>query len=148
MSIDVSVETTIERPIGEVVAYVIDPANEPAWIQGIVESTPITPDPVGVGSKARRVAKFMGRRIEYTPEVTEFEPGRRLLMQTNVPFPMTIEYSFADQDGRTVVRQRLRGGPSGIMALADPLMAMMVKRNVGGDMRRLRDLLNSRARRA
>lgn len=137
MSIDVTVEQVIARPRAEVAAYTIDPAHEPEWIRGIVASTPITPGPLEKGSRVRRVAKFMGRRIEYTPEVLELDPGQRLLMQTDKPFPMTIEYEFADRDGGAVFRQRLTGGPSGIAGLFSPLMAIIVRRNIRGDMARL-----------
>ena len=141
MSIDITVETRIAKPLGEVAAYVIDPANEPKWIKGIRESVPLMPGPIGKGSRVRRVAHFMGRRIEYTPEVLEFEAGRRLLMRTTSPFPMTIEYSFTEERGEAVFRQRLQGGPKGIAAWFSPLMAAMVRRNVGADMARLRALL-------
>ena len=143
MSIDITVETTIKLPRATVVAYVTDPANEPAWIEGIVESTPVTPGPIGTGSRVSRVAKFMGRRIEYTPEVIALEPDKRLLMKTDKPFPMTIEYQFTDADGGTLFRQRLQGGPGGVMGLFSPLMASMVRRNVRADMQRLRKMLET-----
>jgi Polyketide cyclase / dehydrase and lipid transport len=141
MPIDISIEAQIRRPVAEVAAFVIDPANEPTWIGGIEESAPLSADPIRPGSRVRRVAKFMGRRIEYTPEVMEYEPCRRLLMETRVPFPMTIEYVFGERAGGTSFTQRLRGGPTGIMGLLSPIVASMVRRNVRGDMERLRVLL-------
>ena len=144
MSIDVTVETTIGRPLEEVASYVIDPTNEPEWIRGIVESTLETPGPIGAGSRVRRVATFMGRRIKYTPEVAELEPRSHLLMRTDKPFPMTIEYRFSESSSSTRFQQRLQGGPGGVMGLLDPVMAMMVRRNVRGDMRRLKTILEAR----
>jgi hypothetical protein len=143
MSIDLTVEVLIARPLEEVAAYVIDPSNEPRWISGIVESTPEASGPIGVGSRVRRVAKFMGRHMEYTPEVLELQAQSHLLMRTDKPFPMTIEYRFAAQDGSTAFSQRLRGGPGGVLGLLDPVMAMMVRRNVRGDMHRLKTILEA-----
>jgi hypothetical protein len=145
MSIDLTVEVIIARPLEEVAAYVIDPSNEPEWISGIVESTPEMPGPIGVGSHVRRVAKFMGRRIEYAPAVLELEPHSHLLMRTDKPFPMTIDYRFSSSGGTTRFEQWLQGGPGGVMGLLDPLMAAMVRRNVRGDMQRLKAILESRA---
>ena len=145
MAIDVTVEQQIRRPRHEVAAYAVDPANEPAWIAGISESQLLTPGPIAKGSRARRLAKFAGRRIEYTPEVLEYDEGSRLLMQTDKPFPMTIEYRFADRDGGTLFSQRLQGGPGGVAGIFSPLMAMMVKSTIRRDMQRLRRLLESRA---
>ena len=141
MSIDITVETTIRLPRALVSKYVMDPTNEPKWIKGIVESTPLAPGPIGKGSRVRRLAKFMGRQIDYTPEVIDLDPETRLVMKADKPFPMTIEYEFSERDGSTVFRQRLQGGPEGIMGLFSPLMATMVRRNVRSDMERLRATL-------
>ncbi|MEX0750812.1 MAG: SRPBCC family protein [Dehalococcoidia bacterium] len=143
MSIDVSAETIIDRPRAEVAAYVVDPANEPSWIGGIVESQQITPGPIARGSRVRRVAKFLGRRIEYAPEVTEFVLDERLSMRTDKPFPMIIEYAFSEEVGGTRVRTRLRGGGSGFFRIAGPLLARAVRRNIEADLRRLRALLEA-----
>lgn len=145
MSIDVTVETAIGRSRAEVAAYVVDPANEPAWIKGIVTSTPLAEGPIGVGSRVRRLARFMGRQVDYTPEVIEFEPDTRLVMKTDKPFPMTIRYHFLDSESGTIFRQRLLGGPGGVMGLLSPLMAAMVRRSIKGDMERLRGLLERQA---
>jgi len=140
VSIDVSAETVIKRPRSEVAAFVLEPANEPKWIGGIVESERVTPGPVVVGSRVRRVAKFLFRRIEYAPEVTEFTPNERLSMRTDKPFAMVIDYEFTDEGPHTRVRTRLRGGPARL-GLAEPLLALNVRRSIGGDLRRLRALL-------
>lgn len=144
MGIDITVETAIRLPRATVAAFVTDPANEPAWIKGIVESTPVTPGPIRTGSRVRRLAKFMGRQIDYAPEVIELDPDRRLVMKTDKPFPMTIEYEFSDHDAGTVFRQTLQGGPGGVMGFFSPLMASMVRRNVRSDMERLRAMLEDR----
>lgn len=135
MSIDIAVEVQISCPRDEVSAYVVDPTNEPEWINGTKESVPVTPGPTVVVSQARRVAGFMGRRIEYTPEVTEFTPQRHVQMRTDTPFPMTIDYDFVDVASGTRFTQRLRGGPGGLAGLFSPLMALMVRRNIGSDMK-------------
>lgn len=141
MSIDVTATTRIRRPLCEVFAYVTNPANEPEWISGISESVPETPGSIAKGSKVRRVANFMGGHIEYTPEVVEFEPDHRLRMVTDKPFPMTIDYAFSERDGATVFEQRLRGGPAGFGGVLSPLMALMVRRRISSDMRRLAAIL-------
>ena len=144
MSIDLTVGVTIERTLEDVADYVTAPANEPKWIGGIVQSAPVTPGPIAVGSRVQRVAKFMGRRIEYAPVVVELEPRSHLLMRTDKPFRMTIEYRFSVSGGSTRFQQRLQGGPGGVMGLAGPLMAMIVRRSVRGDMQRLKAILEAR----
>ena len=141
MSIDVSAETVIERPRSEVAAYVMNPDNDPVWIGGIVEAKTLTEPPFGMGTKVERTAKFLGRRMVYTPEVVEYEPDALLVMKAASPFPMTVRYEFADAGGATEVRIRVQGGGGGFYRLAEPVLARSVKRNITKDLERLRDRL-------
>ena len=145
---DVTVETVIERPRVEVAAYAMDLANDPAWIGGIIEAHPLTAGPIGVGSRVARVARFMGKRIDYVLEVIEHEPTGRLLMASvQAPFPMGVTYQFLDAvGGGTVVRIRIEGEPGGFMRLGGKLTSFMVKRNVRGDLKRLKALLEEEPR--
>jgi hypothetical protein len=144
MAIDITVRTGIALPVHEVAEYVLDPANEPKWISGISTSEPLMPGPVAVGSHVKRRAKFAGRKIEYMTEVVALDEDARVLMKTDKPFPMTIEYQFADAEGGTVFTQRLQGGPGGVVGVLSPLMAIMVKNMVKRDMQRLKRILEGR----
>lgn len=141
MAIDVEVSVTIAKPRADVAAYVVEPANEPAWISGIKQSQTEGGGPLAVGTRVKRRASMMGRGIDYTTVINEYEPGRRVQMTTEKPFPMIIDYAFDDAGGGTVFRQRLRGGPKGVMGLLSPLLARMVRGNVTKDMERLRAAL-------
>jgi hypothetical protein len=68
MTTDITAETVVARPRREVAAYVVDWRNDPEWIGGITEARLLTGEPFGVGSRVARVAKFLGRRIEYVNE--------------------------------------------------------------------------------
>lgn len=47
------------------------------------------PHPVAVGSQVAFVAKFLGRRLSYTYEVTQLTPEKEFVMSTSEgPFPM------------------------------------------------------------
>jgi uncharacterized membrane protein len=144
MSIDVTAEVAIRRPLEEVAVYMIDPAHDPTWIGGVREVRMETPPPLAVGSRVVRVAYFLTRRVEYVNEVTELDPRRVLDMRSvKAPFPMRVTYSFASADGTTVVRNRVRGAPGGFFALFGPLLGPMVKRSVRKDLERLRDVLEA-----
>jgi uncharacterized membrane protein len=144
MSIDIIAEVAIGRPVAEVAAYTIDPANDPTWIGGVREVRMETPPPLRVGSRVARVARFLGRRVEYVNEVTELDAERVLDMRSvKAPFPMRVTYSFEAANGGagTIVRNRVRGAPGGFFALFGPLLAPLVKRSVQKDLERLRDRL-------
>ena len=145
MRIDVTAEVQVRRPRAEVAAYMVDPANDPAWIGGVREVRIETPPPLRAGSRVARVASFLGRRVEYVNEVTELDPERVLDMRSvRAPFPMRITYSFEDADATgaaTVVRNRVQGDPGGFFALFGPLLAPLVRRSVQKDLERLRDVV-------
>lgn len=144
MAIDVSAEAIIAAPRDRVATYAMDPANDPVWISGISEAEMLTEPPLQKGSRVRRVAGFLGKRIDYVLEVAELEPGSRLLMRSvKSPFPMVVTYSFEDAPGGTRAAIRVEGEGSGWYRVADPLMARAVKRSLTKDLRTLKSIMES-----
>ena len=90
---------------------------------------------------------FLGRRLSYTYEIRELEPGERLVMSTaQGPFPMETIYTWEDAGaGATRMTLRNRGEPSGFAKLAAPVMARAMRRAMNGDLRRLSGILQRRA---
>lgn len=141
-AVDVTASTIVAAPREDVAAYVTDHRNDPVWIGGITESQLEGDPPVAVGSRVRRVASFLGKRIEYVNEVVRLDPGSVLEMRSvKSPFPMVVTYSFEDADGGTRTSVRVQGDPSALYRLAGPLLARQVKRSVQGDVERLREIL-------
>ena len=141
MGIDIRTEIVILRPREAVASYAMDYANDPVWIDGILEANLVTDPPFGKGSQVQRVATFMGRRMEYTPEVVEHVPGKLLVMRTDSPFDMTISYEFEDVDGGTLASVRIQGEGTGFYKLAGPLLSKTVQGRVAKDLSRLKELL-------
>ncbi|MBV9166586.1 MAG: SRPBCC family protein [Solirubrobacterales bacterium] len=143
MAVDVVSEIEIGRPRDEVCAFAADPMNATAWYKNIREVEWETAPPVVVGSRIRFQAQLLGRTLDYTYQVQEFEPGRRLVMSTaQGPFPMETTYTWEDAaDGATRMTLRNRGEPSGFAAVAAPIMARAMRRANEADLRRLRELL-------
>lgn len=141
----VEVETTIERPRDDVAAYVMDPANDRSWIGALTEVNVLTDGPIGTGTRVERVARFLGKRIEYVNEIVEYAPPERLRMKSvQAPFPMTVDYDLAEADGGTLVRIRTGGDASGFYRLAGPLLDRAVRKGVARDLARLKAILEHR----
>ena len=143
MSVDVVTETEIARPRAEVAAFAADPDNAVRWYENIESVEWRTPRPLAVGSKLAFAARFLGRRLEYTYEVREHEPGERFVMATaEGPFPMETTYEWRDAlDGGTLMTLRNRGEPSGFANVAAPLMARAMRRANRKDLDALKALL-------
>jgi uncharacterized protein YndB with AHSA1/START domain len=143
MAIDVIATTLIDAPRPRVARFVMDHRNDTAWIGGIRESELQGNEPFGVGSLVRRVAMFLGRRIEYVNRVEKVEPDARLVMRSvKSPFPMAVTYAFEDDtDGGTRTSVRVQGKPGSLYWMAEPLLARQVRRSVTKDLRTLKGLL-------
>ena len=145
MSVDVLTETVIARPSVEVAAFAGDPANAPRWYVNIVRAEWETPPPLAVGSRIAFVARFLGRTMAYTYEVSELVPGERLVMRTTEgPFPMETAYTWEPAaGGGTRMTLRNRGTPSGFSRLVAPFIPGAMRRATTKDLARLKQLMES-----
>jgi uncharacterized membrane protein len=143
MGIDVTAETTIAAPRHEVATYAMDHRNDPVWIGAVSESELLGEPPIVEGSRVRRAASFLGKRIEYVNEVERLELGSLMVMRSvRGPFPMRVTYGFEDDGGGgTRTRVRVEGDAKPAYRLAEPLMARAVKRAIWADVRRLKSEL-------
>jgi len=107
----------------------------------------LTERPLAVGSQVAFAAEFLGRRVVYTYEIRELEPGRRLVMSTaEGPFPMETTYTWeAAPNGGTRMTLRNRGEPSGFAKIATPMMARSMRRTNRKDLRRLKAVMEARS---
>ncbi len=146
MTVDVQVETVIDRAPDEVAQFAGDPSNAPAWYANIRSIEWRTDPPVAVGSRMDFVAQFLGRSLAYTYEVVELESARRLVMRTaDGPFPMETTYTWEPTaDGGTRMTLRNRGNPSGFSRMAAPVMERAMRRATTKDLARLKALLEAR----
>jgi uncharacterized protein YndB with AHSA1/START domain len=145
MAVDVQVETVIDRSPEDVALFASDPTNAPMWYANIRSIDWQTPGPVAVGSRMDFVAQFMGRRLAYTYEVVELEPGRRLVMRTaDGPFPMETTYTWEPVGaGKTRMMLRNRGDPSGFSRIAAPVLERAMRRATTKDLARLKAIVES-----
>lgn len=143
VAVDVRTETTIQRPVDDVAAYASDPSNAPEWYANIESVTWRTEPPLRVGSQLDFVARFLGRRLAYTYEITELVPGERLVMRTaQGPFPMETTYTWEPAgEGSTRMSLRNRGEPAGFSKAVAPFMAGAVRRANRKDLAALKSLL-------
>jgi uncharacterized membrane protein len=146
MTVDVVTDTTIDRPVEVVSAYAGDPGHAPEWYANIESVEWQTPPPATVGSRIAFVARFLGRRLEYTYELVDCVPGERLVMRTaEGPFPMETTYTWEPAgDGATRMTLRNRGEPAGFSKVAAPFMATAMRRANRKDLARLRRVLEQR----
>jgi hypothetical protein len=146
MPVDVLTEIEISKSRVEVADFASDPGNAPIWYENIESVEWKTPRPLAVGTRVAFVARFLGRRLAYTYEITAFVPGERLAMATTEgPFPMETSYTWADVPaGGTRMSLRNRGEPTGFSRVSAPIMAAAMRRANRNDLAHLKRILESR----
>ena len=146
MTVDVSTDVIIDRPVGVVALYAADPKNAPEWYANI-DSVQWKSEPsLSVGARVAFVARFLGRRLEYTYEFVDYVPGERLVMRTTEgPFPMETTYVWIPAtENSTHMELRNRGEPAGFSKVAAPFMGSAMGLANRKDLTSLKKILESR----
>ncbi len=143
ISVESSIE--IERPAGEVFAFVADQTNAPQWQDGLAEVRRVTTGPIGVGTEHAFVRRFAGRRIESRNRFTRFEPGR--FVEFEIPegwLTGTASYRV-DQvaSGGCRLTSRMDFRIRGPLKLVSPLLARLLAHDSRVGDTRLKALLES-----
>jgi uncharacterized membrane protein len=141
--VDVVTAIAINRPIEVVADFAADPSNAPKWYVNIESVNWKTQPPVAVGSQMEFVARFLGRRLQYTYEVVEYVPNARFVRTAEGPFPMETTYTFTADSASTTMTLRNRGEPAGFFRLVAPFMSGAMRRANTKDLQRLKSLLES-----
>ena len=138
---DVTAERVIPLPPEQVAEYAMDWRHDHEWTQGIRRAA-LTAEGdgggFGLGAEVTRTAYFLGKRIDYVLKVVGYSPPRLLDMKSVAgPMPMHVTYAFEPDPGGTRASIRVRGDASVYYRVAGPIMARMVRRNLGKDLRDL-----------
>jgi uncharacterized protein YndB with AHSA1/START domain len=134
----------INRPVDKVFAYMADVRNWPQWYSGMLEGEQTSKGPVGVGTTSQGVSQFLGRRMDWTAEVTKYEPNRKFELKITSG-PMSIEQSltFEPVEGGTRFTLVGEGETGGFFRLAEPVVNRMQRRQMEGDLANLKDILEA-----
>lgn len=133
----VEVRVWIDRAPEDVFAYVADLDRWPEWRTDVVGGELLTEGPMRVGSRARGIAKILGRQVAIEVEVTALEPGRALgYRPVEGPLRTNNLYRFESQDGGTLVVLTDDLGLNGVFRVLLPVMPAFVRsvyrRNLAG----------------
>jgi Polyketide cyclase / dehydrase and lipid transport len=141
----VEVQVWIDRPVEDVYAYVADLDRWPEWRTDVVGGELLTEGPMRVGSRARGIAKILGRPVAIDVEVTALEPGRALgYRPIEGPLRTNNLYTFESQAGGTLVVLTDDLGLNGIFRVFLPVMPAFVRSVYRKNLAGLRATLEAR----
>lgn len=104
-------------------AYVADFSTTAEWDPGVASAARVSGDG-GVGTEYDVVARFRGREVPFRYRVTEYEPGRRVVLVGEGKSASSIDtISFAPAaNGGTRIDYEAEFRLAGLLALAEPLL--------------------------
>jgi hypothetical protein len=121
--------------------------NLPAWAKGVDSSRHVSGGEPRQGSRFDVTGKMGPQRMTVTYELFEFEPNRRFRARGDLgPFRFEEEFTFAGEGGSTRVTQAADMQPKGAAGLIAPLAGAILSRQMRGDNRRVKQVLESRSR--
>jgi uncharacterized protein YndB with AHSA1/START domain len=142
----IETSVVINRPIEEVFSYATNPENDKLWQSGVVESGLVGEGPLGVGAQTREVRKFLGRRLESTAEVTEYEPNVKVAFKsTSGPVQYEAWYTFESVETGTKLTIVGEGDTGGLFKLAEGLVMRQFEKEMQGALVALKDILEAQA---
>lgn len=135
-------EVRVERPRGDVFAYLTDPDRIPEWQASAVDVTREAGEGVGEGTRWRETRVFMGKRLEQTVETTRYEPVEEFAIEVvNGPIPLRVRHRLAEDGGVTLISVTAEAEPGGMFRFGARLIVPVVERQFDEDFARLREIL-------
>lgn len=139
--IKVQTSTVINRPIDEVFAYMTKQENVPEWNALVLEAK--AEGPMRRGTKVHLVAKFLGRKIESTAEVTEYETNKKFATTATAPFPLTVTNVFEAVGGGTRVTGIGEADVGGFFKLGEPIVGRIAQKQFQAQLETLKEILEA-----
>ncbi len=128
----------IDKPIGEVFAYVLDGTTAPTWRPGVLDIRLASGVSGQVGTRYEQGMKGPTGRIAADYELTEVVPNRLIAFKVTAgPARPEGRYEFALVGSATKVTFSLNWEPKGIK---EKLMSPMVARTMPGEVATLDNL--------
>ena len=138
----------INLPAEDIFAYVSDFGNLTDWSGSTIAVRKISPSEMQVGATVRSTHRFLGRWMDITFEIVEYEPGRCLTIKSiSGVAPCLFSYQFEPlEDGATNVSlETVIHLTGGIFGLTESVVANVVRRQLAHDLLTLKDVLEASA---
>jgi uncharacterized protein YndB with AHSA1/START domain len=134
----------INRPIEDVFGALTNLENDLKWRSEWVETRNTSGGALGVGATFCLTGEFLGRRVPTNYEVIEYEPNLSAAWKTvSGPLPLTFQRTFERVEGGTRFTIRYDAEVRGFFKLVMSLLARMVKRQHQGDLRKVKELMET-----
>jgi uncharacterized membrane protein len=135
-------EIFIGRPIDNVFQFVGNPGNVPLWNYAIITSEKITPKINGEGAIYKQHRSFLGRTLEDTFIITEYNPNEVLTLKSiEAEYPFIISYSFKATGNGTLITNSFELHGKLVDNVPGVLLKHAVKTAVANNLHKLKEII-------
>ena len=143
LTVDESI--VINKPRMEVYEFMIDPDNVPVYSSNVVEYELVSGEKDKAGRTCHGVVKVVGRRLEFTDELVELDPGRSgktVSEDATIPYSLTISYDD-EGEGTKVSWHQESESFKGFFKYADAIVLKLYSRDVRSNLEKAKTILES-----
>ncbi|HRC62718.1 MAG TPA: SRPBCC family protein [Dehalococcoidia bacterium] len=121
---------TIDRPVGEVFAYAMDPLRIHEWRPNVLEIIDYEP-PLRAGTEYQIAENMMGRKV-FGQRVTEYQQDRLVVIETTSGSVRPVQRFSVEplSEGSTRYTARLDITTHGFMRLMEPMFRGSVRKRM------------------
>jgi uncharacterized protein YndB with AHSA1/START domain len=130
-------------PVEDVWPYLAEPERWAEYVPALVGRTRLGDGPIGPGTKWKSIDRVGPWLVEFTDELVEVEPHKKIVWRHSPPWNARTEYTVADDGGRTVVNVSFVAKLQGKLRLLDLMPDSWATNVFRKDMERLEGVLDS-----
>ena len=142
--IHLDISTMVYRPIWQVFDFISSPENDFQWQYGTLASARISEGVGTVGTLFRSIGHLMGRRVESTFEVTEYEPNKKYAFKSlSGPLQSQTSYAFEIAEGSTKLTVSTQANLVNPLQMAEGILEKQMRKQLKENLAMLKDLLEA-----
>jgi hypothetical protein len=143
--INLTSSALIYRPVKQVFDFISTPENDFQWQYGTLASDQISEGATRVGSFFRSIGHLMGRRVQGTFEVTEYEPNAKYGFKSlSGPLQSHTSYAFEIDKGCTKINISTQAIAVNAIQLNEGVLEKKMKKQLKENLALLKDILETK----
>ena len=146
ITMNVKQNVFINLPAEDIFAYVSDFENLVDWSSVMIAARKISPGAIEVGATIRGTVRFLGKWVDITFDIVEYEPGHCLTIKSTsgiAPFLFCYQFEPAEDGGTTLSQKAVIHLTEEVMELKASVITSAVRRQIEYDLVTLKDLLEA-----
>jgi hypothetical protein len=142
--INLEMSTIIYRPVRQVFDFMSTPENDFQWQYGTLASARLSKGVSKIGTFFRSIGHLMGRRVQGTFEVTEYEPNRKYGFKSlSGPFQSHTSYTFEEDRGFTQIDISTQVNAINFFQVDQGVLKKKMKKQLEENLAMLKELLEA-----